>query len=52
MDDGGGTDEPVVPVVGPDPVLDGCPFVVDSDVVVLEAKGRKSMFKSIRIKHE
>lgn len=37
VDDGGGTDEPVVPVVGPVAVLDGCPFVVDSDVVVLEA---------------
>ena len=52
---GGGTDvlvAPVVaPVVGPDPVLDGCPVVVDGVVVVSEAKGRKSMFKLIGMKN-
>jgi hypothetical protein len=34
---GGGTDEPVLPiVVGPVPVLDGCPVVLDNDGVVLK----------------
>lgn len=33
--DGGGTDEPVAPVVvGPVPVLDGCPYVVEGAVVM------------------
>ena len=37
--DGGGTDEPVPPVVvGPVEVLDGCPVVVDNNDVVCEAR--------------
>ncbi len=35
--DGGGADELIAAVVvGPDPVLDGCPFVVDNDDPVLD----------------
>jgi hypothetical protein len=36
--DGGGTDDPVAPiVVGPVPVLDGCPLVLDNKEEVDEA---------------
>jgi len=36
--DGGGTEDPIAPVVeGPVAVLDGCPVVVDIDDVVYEA---------------
>ena len=44
--DGGGTDEPVTPiVVGPEPVLDGCPAVDDNDGVPVVTKYRRAMLR-------
>ena len=46
MVDGGGIDELVAPVVvGPEPVLDGCPVVDDKEGVVPVAMYRKDTFQ-------